>query len=169
MKPATVLVRPHRLLRIDGELIDRRGIVLLRNNDPPVCRANVASDLTGSERVEQMRFALVVPTPMTREVSLVEKEQGCIVETATEARQAEPGPSILLVLIVSVVSAAAMLGAVWFVFSEPRGATTPTTTDSTKFAEIDDAFSYPMLRQSSFARRPRGPLYGSAWVSALRH
>jgi hypothetical protein len=53
---------------------------------------------------------------MTREVSLVEKEQGCIVETATEARQAEPGPSILLVLIVSVVSAAAMLGAVWFVF-----------------------------------------------------
>jgi hypothetical protein len=82
----------------------------------PFCRANVASDLTGSERVEQMRFALVVPTPMTREVSLVEKEQGRIVETATEARQAEPGPSILLVLIVSVVSAAAMLGAVWFVF-----------------------------------------------------
>jgi cobalamin biosynthesis Mg chelatase CobN len=82
----------------------------------PFRRANVVSDLTGSERVEQMRLALVVPTPMTREVSLVEKEQGRIVETATEARQAEPGPSILLVLIVSVVSAAAMLGAVWFVF-----------------------------------------------------
>jgi hypothetical protein len=53
---------------------------------------------------------------MTREVLLVEKEQGRIVETAIEARQAERGPSILLVLIVSVGSAAAMLGAVWFVF-----------------------------------------------------
>jgi hypothetical protein len=45
---------------------------------------------------------------------LVEKKQGRIVETATEARQAEPGPSILLVLIVSIGSAVAMLGAVWF-------------------------------------------------------
>jgi cobalamin biosynthesis Mg chelatase CobN len=46
----------------------------------------------------------------------VEKQKGRIVETATEARQAEPGPSIFLVLIVSVVLAATFLGVVWFVF-----------------------------------------------------
>jgi hypothetical protein len=50
------------------------------------------------------------------EVSVVEKQQGRIVETSTEARQAEPGPSILLLLIVSVVLAAMILGGVWFVF-----------------------------------------------------
>jgi cobalamin biosynthesis Mg chelatase CobN len=44
------------------------------------------------------------------------KNQGRIVETATEARQAEPGPSILLILIVSVVLAVAVLGALWFIF-----------------------------------------------------
>jgi hypothetical protein len=43
-------------------------------------------------------------------------QDGRIVETPTEARQAEPGPSILLVLIVSVVLAATFLGAVWFIF-----------------------------------------------------
>lgn len=47
---------------------------------------------------------------------MVEKQKSPIVETATEARQAEPGPSIFLVLIVSVVLAATFLGAVWFVF-----------------------------------------------------
>jgi hypothetical protein len=50
------------------------------------------------------------------EVSVVEKEQRRIVETATEARQAEPGPSILLILIVSVVLAAVILGVLWFIF-----------------------------------------------------
>jgi cobalamin biosynthesis Mg chelatase CobN len=50
------------------------------------------------------------------EVSVVEKEQRRIVETATEARQAEPGSSILLILIVSVVLAAMLLGVLWFFF-----------------------------------------------------
>jgi len=43
-------------------------------------------------------------------------KDGRIVETSTEARQAEPGPSILLILIVSVVLAAIVLGVVWFIF-----------------------------------------------------
>jgi hypothetical protein len=51
-----------------------------------------------------------------REVSVVEKKQGRTVETATEARQAEPGPSILLILIVSVVLAVTILGGIWFIF-----------------------------------------------------
>jgi cobalamin biosynthesis Mg chelatase CobN len=45
-----------------------------------------------------------------------EEQKGRIVETATEARQAEPGPSIFLVLIVSVILAVAILGVVWFIF-----------------------------------------------------
>jgi cobalamin biosynthesis Mg chelatase CobN len=48
---------------------------------------------------------------------MAEKNQGRIVETATEARQAEPGPSNLLILIVSVVLAVTVLGALWFIFS----------------------------------------------------
>jgi cobalamin biosynthesis Mg chelatase CobN len=47
---------------------------------------------------------------------MAEKNQGRIVETATEARQAEPGPSILLILIVSAVLAVTVLGALWFIF-----------------------------------------------------
>ncbi len=39
-----------------------------------------------------------------------------IVETAREARGAEPGPSVLLLLIISVGLAVLVLGGVWFVF-----------------------------------------------------
>ena len=44
------------------------------------------------------------------------KKHGIIVETPTEARQAEPGPSILALLVVSVGLAVIVMGAVWFVF-----------------------------------------------------
>jgi hypothetical protein len=39
-----------------------------------------------------------------------------IVETTTEARQAEPGPSVLALLSVSTGLAILILGIVWFVF-----------------------------------------------------
>jgi hypothetical protein len=39
-----------------------------------------------------------------------------IVETPTEARQAEPGPSVLALLTASTGLAILVLGAVWFVF-----------------------------------------------------
>ena len=39
-----------------------------------------------------------------------------IVETATEARRAEPGPSVLALLTVSTGLAVLILGVVWFVF-----------------------------------------------------
>jgi len=39
-----------------------------------------------------------------------------IVETATQARQAEPGPSVLAMLIVSTGLATVILLALWFVF-----------------------------------------------------
>ena len=48
---------------------------------------------------------------------MVEKRKdGQIVETATEARQAERDPSILKVLVFSVVLAVLVLAALWFLF-----------------------------------------------------
>lgn len=44
------------------------------------------------------------------------KENGQIVETATEARQAEPGPSVLALLSMSTGLAVIILAIVWFVF-----------------------------------------------------
>ena len=42
--------------------------------------------------------------------------QGRTVETPTEARQAEPGPSVLALLAASTALAVLILGIVWFVF-----------------------------------------------------
>ena len=39
-----------------------------------------------------------------------------IVETPTEARQAEPGPSVFALLTVSTGLAVLILGTIWFVF-----------------------------------------------------
>jgi hypothetical protein len=47
---------------------------------------------------------------------MAKKQQGQIVETPTEARQAEPGPSVLTVIIISTGLAVLLLGVVWFVF-----------------------------------------------------
>ena len=41
---------------------------------------------------------------------------GHIVETATEARQGEPGPSVFALLTVSTGLAVLILGIIWFVF-----------------------------------------------------
>jgi len=41
---------------------------------------------------------------------------GRIVETATEARQGEPGPSVLALLTASTSLAVLILGVLWFVF-----------------------------------------------------
>ncbi|HXL32695.1 MAG TPA: hypothetical protein VN968_25880 [Bradyrhizobium sp.] len=44
------------------------------------------------------------------------RPQRQIVETPTEARQAEPGPSVLALLTVSTGLAVLILGAIWFAF-----------------------------------------------------
>ena len=44
------------------------------------------------------------------------QRHGQIVETPTEARQAEPRPSVLALLTVSTGLAVLILGIVWFVF-----------------------------------------------------
>ncbi|MHC2335771.1 hypothetical protein [Bradyrhizobium sp. USDA 4454] len=44
------------------------------------------------------------------------ERRGQITETPTEARQAEPGPSVLALLTASTGLAVLILGIVWFVF-----------------------------------------------------
>ncbi|HET7125261.1 MAG TPA: hypothetical protein VFI51_14210 [Bradyrhizobium sp.] len=44
------------------------------------------------------------------------RHHGQIIETPTEARQAERGPSVLALLTVSTGLAVLILGLVWFVF-----------------------------------------------------
>jgi hypothetical protein len=44
------------------------------------------------------------------------RDRDQIVETPTEARQAEPGPSVLALLAVSTGLAMLILGMIWFVF-----------------------------------------------------
>ena len=53
---------------------------------------------------------------MKFEADMVTKENGQIVETATEARSAERGPSIAAVLAISTIAAIFTLAIVWFVF-----------------------------------------------------
>jgi hypothetical protein len=50
------------------------------------------------------------------EVIMARTEHGRIVETPTEARQAEPGPSVLALLSISTGLAILILAVVWFVF-----------------------------------------------------
>ncbi len=54
--------------------------------------------------------------PGMDEVTMATTEHGRIVETPTEARQAEPGPSVLALLSVSTGLAILILAVVWFVF-----------------------------------------------------
>jgi len=44
------------------------------------------------------------------------KQHGQIIETPTEARQAEPGPSVFALLVASTGLAILILAGVWFVF-----------------------------------------------------
>jgi hypothetical protein len=46
----------------------------------------------------------------------VKKKHGIIIETPTEARQAEGGPSILLLLSVSLIFVVLGMAVVWYVF-----------------------------------------------------
>lgn len=44
------------------------------------------------------------------------KEHGQIIETPTEVRQGERGPSVLALLAISTGLAVVILGVIWFVF-----------------------------------------------------
>lgn len=44
------------------------------------------------------------------------RQHGQIVETPTDARQGEPVPSVLALLVISTGLAVVILGVIWFVF-----------------------------------------------------
>jgi hypothetical protein len=50
------------------------------------------------------------------EATMARRRHGQIVETPTEARQGEPGPSVLALLTASTGLAILILGVIWFVF-----------------------------------------------------
>jgi hypothetical protein len=50
------------------------------------------------------------------EATMATERQRRIVETPTEARQGEPGPSVLALLAVSTGLVVLILGVVWFLF-----------------------------------------------------
>ena len=50
------------------------------------------------------------------EGTMATRQHGQIIETPTEARQAERGPSVLALLTVSTGLAVLILGLIWFVF-----------------------------------------------------
>ncbi len=54
--------------------------------------------------------------PEQSEDAMATKQNGHIVESATEARQGEPGPSVLALLSMSIGLAVIILAIVWFVF-----------------------------------------------------
>ncbi len=51
---------------------------------------------------------------------MARKQSDQIVETPTEARQAEPGPSVLWLLVISLCLAFLTLAGVWYVFDHRR-------------------------------------------------
>jgi hypothetical protein len=82
---------------------------------PPLKRRNRIFDhaLLSTAGVEGIRWRY---SHLIEEVPMARQRHGQIVETATEARQAEPGPSVLALLTVSTGLAVLILGIVWFVF-----------------------------------------------------
>jgi hypothetical protein len=52
----------------------------------------------------------------TTEQRMFKSKEGRIVETPMEARQAERGPSVLLLLVVSVALATIFLAGLWLMF-----------------------------------------------------
>jgi hypothetical protein len=78
--------------------LQRETKMLQRSRDPATAKVR-AFDWDGEAE-----------NPMSKQ------QQGQIVETATEARQAEPGPSVLFLLVISLSLAVLILACVWFVF-----------------------------------------------------
>jgi hypothetical protein len=47
---------------------------------------------------------------------MIIRKHGIVIETPAEARQAEPGPSVLALLAISTGLAVLILGALWYAF-----------------------------------------------------
>jgi hypothetical protein len=93
--------------------VGRGGVKLLGHGLAPLKEPNASAIglLLGTNRV-----ASGLIREARKNKAMANLEKGRIVETPTEARQAEPGPSVLTLLIVSLALAIIILGGVWIVF-----------------------------------------------------
>jgi hypothetical protein len=71
--------------------------------------------------IGHLAFSLICEAASTQqhqgiEDTMATRRHDQIIETPTEARQAEPGPSVLALLTVSTGLAVLILGVVWFIF-----------------------------------------------------
>jgi hypothetical protein len=80
-------------------------------------RLATAPDVCGGHR-NYRKPPVLVPTYITERMRArqVKKKHGIIIETPTEARQAERGPSVLLLLSVSLILVVLGMAVVWYVF-----------------------------------------------------
>ena len=62
------------------------------------------------------RSASTSPSTGSKAKAAPAKSERRVVETAQEARGAEPGPSVLALLVVSTIAAGFVLAIVWFMF-----------------------------------------------------
>jgi hypothetical protein len=72
-------------------------------------------NLIRNETLLSIGAATTLATPLI-EGTMATKQDRRIVETATEARQGESGPSVLALLTISLGLAILILAVVWFVF-----------------------------------------------------
>jgi len=76
--------------------------------------ASVAPDVVVATAFDRSRAA--ESTAAKRGCMVQITREGRIVETAREARQGERGPSVLIVLTVSMVAVAVVLAVLWYLF-----------------------------------------------------
>jgi hypothetical protein len=108
-KAKTLPVRMTACSRIEAETSAALFAPINCRGDPIEIRGGTSSPM--------MRCLARKPSQHARnEVAMATKQHDRIVETPTEARQAEPGPSVFALLTVSTGLAILFLGIVWFVF-----------------------------------------------------
>lgn len=106
-----LLVTLRALLRVFGVLVGRRGVEFLGHGGILSFGERMRDrSVPAQERMVSQRLSFKMEDVMA---TIHERR---IVESSTEARQAEPGPSILALLLVSLGLAAVTLVAVWTFF-----------------------------------------------------
>jgi hypothetical protein len=88
----------------------------VQNLAPATCDGNSSVRDTSLRIKEQIPSGRLVFADSAGSTLMAKLEDGQIVETPTEARQAEPGPSVLLLLSISLALAVVILGVVWMIF-----------------------------------------------------
>ena len=110
--PGLILVSKHEMLQQA-----RTALEQWRAEHTPLASAAIRRQRAAGHRNGWPALRLATHLRgFTQRLSMVKKKHSIIIETPTEARQAETGPSILWMLVTSVAIAVAAMGTVWFLF-----------------------------------------------------